>query len=209
MNAATEMTCDHWWWRPGWRLGRSFYTWHITFSRNPEVCGLVGHYASAIQKFQTLDPVSPDGLHLTIQGIGFTDEVSRSGVDQIVAATATSCSKLAPFRARIGPAEVDTETVHMPVNPATSIIDLRIALREGIGDVWGTDNVPESMEGFRPHVTLAYSNGVAAIREIGSAIRTCDLAAAETLVSTVSLIELNRDRKRYEWVEIAKINIGQ
>jgi hypothetical protein len=31
LNTAPEMTRDHWWWRPGWHKGRSFYTWHITF----------------------------------------------------------------------------------------------------------------------------------------------------------------------------------
>lgn len=40
----TETVHDHWWWRPGWRLGRSFYASHITFTDQPEAARLVASY---------------------------------------------------------------------------------------------------------------------------------------------------------------------
>jgi hypothetical protein len=32
-----ERTADHWWWRPGWKHGRRFHTWHLTFDDAADV----------------------------------------------------------------------------------------------------------------------------------------------------------------------------
>jgi hypothetical protein len=31
---------DHWYWRPGWAIGRRFYAWHITFADQSQVVAL-------------------------------------------------------------------------------------------------------------------------------------------------------------------------
>jgi 2'-5' RNA ligase len=170
---------------------------------------LLSEYAAPISKFSTLDPVDRDGLHLTIQGIGFTDEVGRPAVEQIVESTRLICSKLEPLRLQIGPPKVDPESVQMPVRPPEQVISLRLALRQAIADVWGAENTPETMDGFRPHVTLAYSNGSASIPEIESSLQVAGSLTGDALISAVSLIELNRDRKRYEWTEIATVRLGE
>lgn len=81
-----EQMRDHWWWRPGWRVGRSFYTWHITFDDQPAAHQLADGYAPALDGLTTLDLIPPQWLHLTMQGVGFTDEVSRNHVAEIVRA---------------------------------------------------------------------------------------------------------------------------
>jgi 2'-5' RNA ligase len=209
VTVSPETTTDHWWWRPGWRLGRSFYTWHITFADQPGVWKLLKECAAPISRFPTMDLVDRDGLHLTIQGIGFVDEIDESEVRDIVSATRVHCSQLEPIRLRIGPLRVDAETVQMPAQPPQSLIDLRLALRNGIADVWGESNVPETMEGFRPHVTFAYSNGEAPISEIESSLQATASLIGDARISTVSLIQLNRDRKRYEWNEFATVRLGK
>jgi hypothetical protein len=51
MTAADDRMISHWWLRPGWRVGRAFYTWHVTFDegsvvgstlRGPTVTELLG-----------------------------------------------------------------------------------------------------------------------------------------------------------------------
>jgi hypothetical protein len=53
-----ERMRDHWWWRPGWRIGRSFYTWHITFGDQPAIDQLADGYAPALDGLPTLGPDS-------------------------------------------------------------------------------------------------------------------------------------------------------
>ncbi len=96
----------------------------------------------------------------------------------------------------------------MMVEPLSDLLHLRRQIRAGIGDVWDPMNVPESVEGFHPHVTLAYSNGKARIDDIHATISGLAVPSSSVQISSVSLIKLNRDRKRYEWSEVANVPLG-
>jgi 2'-5' RNA ligase len=199
---------DHWWWRPGWKAGRSFYTWHITFADQPGAQRLVADYTPVLASLPQLDPVPTRWLHLTLQGVGFTDEINRHDVNRIVDAARTRCAELEPFTVTIGPAHVDPETIQMPARPLEPLAGLRKAIRAAIGDVWGPGNVPEPETGFRAHVSLGYSNAAGRAEPIAETLRTHGGHTGEVTVSTVSLIDLNRDRKAYEWTDVATVDLG-
>lgn len=200
---------DHWWWRPGWRVGRSFYTWHFTFDDQPAMRRLWQHHRPTLTAITTLDPVDFTGLHLTTQGVGFTDEVITQDVAAIIDRTKHHCAAIAPFTVTIGPAHIEPETVKMLAQPPDEIIKVRRALRHAIADVWGHDRVPESMDGFRPHVTLAYSNNAGPAEPIERALSASSPAQEKITLSTVSLINLNRDHQRYEWTTMATVGLGR
>jgi 2'-5' RNA ligase len=197
---------SHWWWRPGWRIGRSFYTWHITFAEQAEAARLVDDYAPVLAELPVLDPVPLRWLHLTMQGIGFTDEVSRGDVGRIISAAQKRCADLEPFAVTIGPAHVDPETIQMPVRPVEPLAAVRLAIRNAIGDVW--DDVPERAEGWRPHVSLGYSNAAGPAEPVAAALAARGEHVAEVRVDAVSLIDLNRDRQAYEWTEVRSVTLG-
>ncbi|GAA1313672.1 2'-5' RNA ligase family protein [Saccharothrix xinjiangensis] len=199
---------DHWWWRPGWRVGRSFYTWHVTFADQPGAQRLVSDYAPVLDRLPQLDPVPARWLHLTLQGIGFTDEVDRHDVDDIVNAARKRCAELEPFTVTLGLAHVDPETIQMPARPLEPIAGLRSAIRAAIGDVWGPDNVPEPETGFRAHVSLGYCNTAGPAEPVAEALNGHDPHTAQVTVTSVSLIDLNRDRRAYEWTDVATVKIG-
>ncbi|MGH3625360.1 MAG: 2'-5' RNA ligase family protein [Sciscionella sp.] len=199
---------NHWWWRPGWKLGRSFYTWHITFGGKSDVRALADSYVPLLANLPVLDRVPVRWLHLTVQGLGFTDEIDRTDVDAIVQATEHRLAELQPFTATIGPPQVDPETIHMPVQPVEPLRRLRAVTRGAIGDVWGDQNVPEMAEGWRPHVTLGYSNAAGPAEPITEALATQQAQTVEVEIAAVSLINLNRDNKAYEWVDVATVRLG-
>ncbi|CRK61810.1 hypothetical protein [Alloactinosynnema sp. L-07] len=199
---------DHWWWRPGWRPSRSFFTWHFTFADQPAAERLVADYAHIFEKLPMLDAVPLRWLHLTTQGIGFTDEVGRGDLDRMIEATRERCARLEPFTVTLGPAHVDPETVQMPVRPAEPLVRVRAAIRDAIADVWGADQVPEAADSFRAHVTLAYSNAAGPADPIAVALAAYGDRKADVTVSAVSLIDLNRDRKSYEWTDVESVELG-
>jgi 2'-5' RNA ligase len=200
---------DHWWWRPGWQVGRSFYTWHITFEDRPAAEQLVAAYRPVLRQLPQLDPVPLRWLHLTMQGVGFTDEIDRTDVDRIADAARKRCEDLEPFTVTIGPAHVDPETIQMPVQPVEPLAAVRATIRAAIGDVWGAENVPEAADGYRPHVSLGYSNSAGPGAPIAAALSEHGDHVAEVTVAAVSLIDLNRDRKAYEWTEVATAPLGR
>ncbi|WP_328372969.1 2'-5' RNA ligase family protein [Micromonospora zamorensis] len=100
-----------------------------------------------------------DGLHLTMQGLGFTDDVNNTDVASIVAETRRRWGGLPPLELSLVPVDPDAEGIGLLVRPWNRVEHLRATIRGAIGAVWQT--VPEASDGFRPHVTIAYSSGQA------------------------------------------------
>jgi 2'-5' RNA ligase len=204
---------DHWWWRPGWRQGRRAYAFHVTFNHGVAADGgdslrrLVREYQRAVVGLGGLDPIPAEWLHLTVQGIGFVDDVSEDDVRAIVAAASRRCGSLAPFELTFGPAVVADEGIILPGTPEGPAQTLRRTLRVAIADVWHPGRVPED-DAFISHVTVAYSNADGSTERH---VRAVDSAAPEPATVTVrvaSLIVLDRDARMYRWAPYASVALG-
>jgi len=198
---------DHWWWRPGWSVGRQFYTWHLTFEDAPDVTRVVRDYHAYLD-LPGLDIIPERWLHLTMQGIGFVDEVNEGDVDKMVSAAHDRLSALDPFVITLGPAVVDSEVVRLRVNPAEPVARLQRELRAAIGKVWGSEHVPEDAAGFTPHVSVAYSNGDSDVRPILKAVTATSPNPGTATIRHADLILLNRDHQQYEWATYAEVRLG-
>lgn len=200
---------NHWWWRPGWSVGRSFYTWHLTFddSTAAPLHDLVNRLHTGLADVEGLDLIPQQWLHLTMQGLGFTDEVSGDDVDAITRAAAQRLAAVATFDMPLGPIEADDEATGLLVRPWAAVAAVRNGIREAIADVW--DEVPESSE-FHPHVSIAYSNAdvpTGPIRERVAALR--DIEPVTIPIKGAQLIRLNRDNRMYEWETVADVPLGR
>ncbi|WP_198036857.1 2'-5' RNA ligase family protein [Nocardia sp. BMG51109] len=206
-----ERTRDHWWWRPGWRPGRSFYTWHLTFADNSAAAGLVEQFAPTLADIPTMQPVAPNGLHITIQGIGFADAVSSNDLERIADTASEILQHSQRFEIVLGRPVADRETIGLPVVNPGPLTRVRSNLQSAIGAVWGDDCIPERTDRFTPHLTLAYSTGEAIIADLQRVLVRSGLGDAEITepVTEISLIELNRDNHRYEWKNVGTMELGR
>ncbi|MGW3491311.1 2'-5' RNA ligase family protein [Streptomyces sp. NPDC001054] len=200
MAPAPEQLTDHWWWRPGWRPGRRMYTCHLTFGEHPAVHALAETYRRALAASGAPLALVPDtGLHLTMQGLAFTDEIADETVDAVARAASARLARIPAPLLTLGPAVVTPEAVLLDVAPAGPVRAIRTAIRDGIADVLGPGQVPEPEAGFRPHVSVAYATGTAPIPPLA---RRLDALAVEPVTVTVThadLIRLGRDEQLYEW----------
>lgn len=169
---------------------------------------LADTYAPLLATLPMLDPIPARWLHLTMQGLGFTDAIEPADVDAIVQATKRRVTELRPFTVTIGPPHVDPETIQMPVQPVEPLQQLRAKVRQAIAEVWGADHVPEVAEGWRSHVSLAYSNAAGPAEPIAEALAAQPAQTAEVEIAAISLIDLNRDHQAYEWVDVAMVRLG-
>lgn len=204
---------DHWWWRPGWREGRRAYTFHVLFDGGTvegaaEVHRLVREYQTALAGVDGLDLIPGQWLHLTVQGVGFVDEVAERDVEAILAAARRRCAELAPFRLTFGPAVVTDEGIMLPGEPRGPADAMRRALRTGIADVWGPARVPEGEE-FIPHVTVAYSNAAGSNVPLVRAVEARSLRPASVTVRAASMIVIDRDARMYRWRPHAAVALGR
>jgi hypothetical protein len=87
---------DHWWWRPG----RRRYAWHVTFADIPSVGRLAARARARarLAGLPGLDLVPARWLHLTMQDVGFTDEVPDADLAAIVAAARRYLTGTPPAR---------------------------------------------------------------------------------------------------------------
>ena len=189
---------NHWWWRPGWNVGRRMYTWHITFDDQPQLRELVSAYQSALISLPGLDLIPERWLHLTMQGIGFADKVSEREIADIADAARKRLANQRPVSLTLGPATVDPEAIMFEVTPSDSLSPVRSAIRAAISDVRGAAEVPES-EKWTPHISLAYSNGDGIAAPYIAAVNSVSNPPVTLVISKAHLIELNRDTRLYQW----------
>ncbi|MEV1321278.1 2'-5' RNA ligase family protein [Micromonospora arborensis] len=199
---------NHWYWRPGWGVGSRFYTWHITFDGQPEVDELAGQYRSLLSSQPSLDVIPNRWLHLTMQGIGFVQDVAAEDIDAIVAAAENRCAHLAPLNLAIGVPHVDSESIQIAVDPVEPVRQLRAAIRASIADVWGEDRVPEPAEPYNPHLSLAYTNTDGSAAPLIEALSSAPKLSANAVIDSCQLIVLNRDEGMYVWEPYATVKLG-
>lgn len=196
---------DHWWWRPGWRLGRRFYTWHLTFERQEEFRRIAQGWQRPLAGLPGLDLVRGQWLHLTMQGVGFADEVDEGEVERIAAATRERLTRLHEVDLVFGQPVVRAESVVTLPTPTEPVVAIRRAIREAIADVWG---LPEGSDGFAPHVSLAYCNRPGPAEPIVAALEDSQPQGVAVRVTQVSLILLGRDEHEYRWQTFATARLG-
>ncbi|MFG3196036.1 2'-5' RNA ligase family protein [Streptomyces sp. NPDC048208] len=198
---------NHWWWRPGWSVGRRFYTWHLTWEGQDDVHRLAAEYRDVLAPFAGELTLIPDRwLHLTMQGVGFVGEVAEREVRAIADAASEKLAAVPAFDVQVGPHVLDPEAVLLPVQPAGAVAEVRDAIRGAIGDV--LHDVPESPTGFRPHVSVAYSASDGPATPVAEALTAREFALARARVTNAELIVIHRDNKMYEWETFASVPLG-
>ncbi|WP_225850643.1 2'-5' RNA ligase family protein [Streptomyces sp. HPF1205] len=206
MTAHQERMSDHWWWRPGWSVGRRFYTWHLTFDGQSDVHRFADAYRRALAPAGGLDLIPDRWLHLTMQGIGFIDEVPEDVVEEITKAAAQRLAALPAFGVTFHAPVIDPEAILVPVQPAEPVRALRSTIRGAMGDVLA--DVPEQAEGFLPHVSIGYSNSDGPTAPYAEAIASADVPPAKALITHADLIVIHRDNRMYEWTTLAQVPLG-
>ncbi len=173
------------------------YTWHVTFDDKPAVQEIAARAQARLAGLPGLDLVPGRWLHLTVQGVGFTDEAAASEVRLIVNSARTRLASLPPLRVTLGPARVASEGVALDVSPRGELAALRARLRTTIAEVLAADRLLETEE-WTPHVSIAYCNTSAGAGPYVAALAG-EHNTAEVRIDQVQLIVLGRDHHSYEW----------
>lgn len=202
---------NHWWWRPGWRTGRHFYACHLTLDGQPRLRALVRQYQNAIAHLPNLDLIPPHWLHVTMQGIGFTDEVSATELAAITSRLGERLRGMKAPAATFRRPTIHPEAVVLEAEPLEPLYQLRLAMYEVVASVLGPDRFHEpSPEAghFTPHVSVAYVNSDGLVQPIAHALGSIEPQPVTATFDTASLLVFHRDRRMYEWTQATPLPIG-
>jgi hypothetical protein len=199
--ADAETLADHWWWRPGWRVGTRFYAWHVTVADLPVLADHVAAYQEPLRAFGFLDPIPRPWLHVTVQGLDHTSAVPDPVRNTVAEAVAEKLAAVpAPTLTFARPVLFTEAAVISPTDPAP-LAAIRDAIRTAIETTYGApEGKPTSL--FRPHVSAAYVNATADPRRVRAVLDEVDTPPVQVTLTHISLIEMHRDHRMYEWTTI-------
>ena len=205
------MVRSHWWWRPGWRAGRHFYACHFTLEDQPELRGLVRQYQDAMAHLPNLDVIPARWLHVTMQGIGFVDEISTVDLTAVTDCLRKRLRSMKPPMATFYLPTIRPEAVILKAEPPEPLYQLRLAMYEAIASALGPDKFSDTRPGanqFTPHVSAAYVNSDGPLQAIADVVHSTHPQPVTVTLDTASLLVFHRDHRMYEWTQTAPLPIG-
>lgn len=202
---------DHWWWRPGWRVGRRMLTFHLTMEQAPAVREIGARAREVLAGFDAQDPVPDRGLHLTMTGVGFEDEVTPQQLEQVSGAVFDHWEQLAAQEPapvlRFTTVFLAHESVMLLAEPSSWLEELARVQRAAVDEVFGA----QERWAFWPHLTLAYANADADPAPIAQALAPLAASAPPALEAapTLTLMRLGRDEHEYRWDVLRQKSVGE
>ncbi|MBH0777369.1 2'-5' RNA ligase family protein [Nocardia bovistercoris] len=201
-RALTELG-DHWSAKP-WPADRTGYYWYLTFD-DPALVELT---ARCQKSFADTDiaPVPPDGLHLTILGIGDAEQTPATRLPGILGAARVGLARIAPFDLEIGPLTGSRSALRFSVTPWNHLIEIHRVLRAASIGAGGL--LRETFD-FRPHLGVGYLNSaLPAGRMIDEVAGLRDLEPVTVRVEKVELVRVRREGREYRWDTQGDVRLG-
>ena len=202
---------DHWWWRPGWGQGRHFYACHLTLDDQPELRALVEDYQKPLAGMKQIDLIPPQWLHLTMQGIGFTDQISADDLGALGDVLAAELATIEQPAVEFHYLTVHPEAIYLQAHPASALYPLRQRMHHAVASVLGpekfSDPPPDRVD-FLPHVSIGYINQDGEAKPIASVLSGLVTRPVSVTFTKADLLEYHRDHRMYEWTSAAPIRIG-
>ncbi|MEV0703049.1 2'-5' RNA ligase family protein [Saccharopolyspora sp. NPDC050389] len=195
-------------WRPGWHAGRTGYAWLLPLADQPGLRKLVNDYQYALRDLPGFDLVPLEWMHILVQEVGFTDKIDEDRIEALLTAARPRLASVLPLTLAFHHAVVLPESLSLPAEPQSTVLELRAAVREATAEALGESALPAEPEDVDKHVSLAHSttDGPAIF-----AIATLSATAVEPITAKVpalSLVKLNRDHSCSEWETIAEVPLG-
>ncbi|HEX2317301.1 MAG TPA: 2'-5' RNA ligase family protein [Thermomonospora sp.] len=197
----SERMRSHWWWRPGMRPGRRMLLWHFLVDDQPEVRDLVRAYRDRLAGLPGLDPVPDEWLHMTVQIVGFADEIPAAEVEALAGAVRDLLGDLPPTTVDLGRVLVHDEGVALGVEPRRALDPLREAIRDGVARTVTRHRLDDHPT-WTPHISVAYSDGDGPSAPIVAALAE-HLEPRPLTIRAAHLVEQVRDGHLYRWETVA------
>lgn len=209
MLTRRDRLSDHWYARPGWSTTSRYLTWHLLPDEAPELHETVARYHRVLSALPGIDLVPPQWLHVTVQGVGFADDVTETNVRAVTAAAARRLTGMPAVELTFAPAAVHHEGVLLDAAPVEPVGALRSALRAAIADVQSPQRVDGGdADPVWPHLSLAYAHAPVPAAPLLDAVASVDAAPVLVRFAHVSLIELRRAGRLYCWDPVAEVPLG-
>jgi 2'-5' RNA ligase len=175
------------------------------------MCERMADYQQALTGITGIDLIPPQWLHLTMQGIGFTDEINAAELVALDHALTAELSTINPPTVEFRYLTIHPEAIFLKAHPAEALYPLRSKMHDAVSSVLGaerfTEPVPDRAE-FLPHVSIGYINRDDEAEPIAAALDRLATRSVKVTFTKADLLEYHRDRRMYEWTSATPVPIG-
>jgi 2'-5' RNA ligase len=188
-----------------WRTGspRESYDdavcWHLLLGGDAGVKAMAADAQRRLARFDGLHMTPLRWLHVTVMRVGTAEQVTRDGIDRMLASARSALAETPPLTVRLGRVFYHPEAIVVGASPPGALAPVlaaaRAAVPRGIGACPGAGSQGET---WAPHLTLCYSTGeqpaAPVIAELGRALPGC-----EVTVDTMSLVVQAGPEQAWDW----------
>jgi len=196
-----ERTQNHWWWREGWGPGTRYLTWHLSFEGATPLHEAAQRACEALSTVPGVDVVPVEWLHLTMTGVGHSDDFDSSSLKEHVDSVLSAASRTSVIPLVFDRLFIYQEGVCLSAT-SPGLQELRTLQSELVSAAGGP--VPDPDEVFYPHVSLGYFSREISEEALSDALDLADLRPVVVASPRLSLIELGRDDRVYTWRVMAQ-----
>jgi 2'-5' RNA ligase len=210
-DARVASVRNHWWWRPDWPAGRPLYACHLTLDDQPGLRELIRHYQDALAHLGNLDLIPPGSLHLTMQRVGFVDEVSPAELKAVAGQIEDGLRDVPAPVVTFHEPTVLAEGTFLKALPAEPVYALRLAVYQAIETALGPrvrPLAPPPRERYVPHVSVAYVNSDGPAQPVFDALSRVHASPVTVTFRVASILDFHREHQMYEWTRALPIPIG-
>jgi 2'-5' RNA ligase len=196
---------DHWRWRPEWTAQRVCLWWYLTLAPHPGLEEMLRRLGHGLGRTGAVDVVPRGWLHLTLQEVGYADQLPRR-LDGLLKEARRALAEQPPITLELGRPTSLPSAVVLPAGPARPLADLRERLCTATRRFAG-EQAP-LLHPVAPHVSLAYVNREVAAEDVLSEVRDVDVAPVDVPASAVTLAAVTRRDRHYQWSDLGSLRLG-
>lgn len=208
MSPLPQELVDRWQYRRENSPGQGTVYWHILLGDNTELRSIAEKARARLAKFPDLHQTPLRWLHVTTLIAGSAEEIGDSGLSRMLTEARTLLSDTAPIDISLSRVLYHPEAIVLDVHPQEALGPIRQAAHAATRAVMGRDaRVSDSIELWKPHVTLCYSTGRQpagpVIAALGKELPTCEVS-----VRSLSLVVQRGPERLWNWHHIGSAHLG-
>jgi hypothetical protein len=203
---------SHWQVIAGWPSDRPLYACYATATDQPELRAYIADFQRELGHLPGLDPIRPEWLHMTMQGIRFVDQVDQALIADLTGRLDEALAGIEPVPVVVERPIVTGDSTLMPVRPVAPVAAVRDEIRRVLHQAPEAADLfvlPGQDGAFDPHFSIAYANRAFPARDVSAALARCARDPLEITLRTVSMLTLIRREPRYHWVDERRIRLGR
>jgi 2'-5' RNA ligase len=174
-----------------WPRGREDYHWHVLPGTELARDHLARPYRE-LTAWPGLMPVRPEHMHVTVQHLAPTAEITSAEVEAIATLVAERCAYIAPFAVTASRAQAWETSIVCPLRPGYLLATLwQVTTSAAMEITGGRLGIHPAV--YHPHLTLAYATARVDTEPMRAWLADCDAGEVALPITRLALVAQRHD----------------